>query len=37
MGSELYFTPNRNEVRDAVKNSVTEGVNTVCRYELFIN
>ena len=36
-GYETYFVPNKYEVRDSIKNSITEGVNTVCRYELFIN
>jgi len=34
---DIYFTPNKFDVRDAIKNAITEGVNTVCRYELFIN
>ena len=36
-GLDLYFNPNKFDVRDSIKNSITEGVNTVCRYELFIN
>ena len=34
---ELYFNPSKYELRDAIKNSITEGVNTVCKYDLFIN
>ena len=34
-GSELYFAPGKYEIRDAIKNAITEGVNSVCRYELF--
>lgn len=36
-GFDIHFTPSKYEVRDAIKNAITEGVNTVCRYELFIN
>jgi hypothetical protein len=34
---DLYFTPNKYDIRDAIKDSITEGVNTVCRYDLFIH
>ena len=36
-GVEIYFNPNKYDIRDAIKNSITEGVNTVCRYELFLS
>lgn len=32
---DIYFVPNKYEVRDAIKNAITEGVNIVCKYELF--
>lgn len=34
---EIFYNPNKYDVRDSIKNSITEGVNTVCRYELFIH
>lgn len=37
MNYDLFFLPNKFDVRDAIKSSITEGVNTVCRYDLFIN
>lgn len=34
---ELSFSPTKYEVRDAIKSAITEGINTVCRYELFVH
>ena len=34
---EIFFAPSRFEIRDAIKNAITDGVNTVCKYELFLN
>jgi dynein heavy chain len=36
-GSVINFTPGRYDVRDAIKNSITAGVDSVCRYDLFIS
>jgi hypothetical protein len=36
-GTDIFFNPNKYDIRDAIKNSITEGVNTVCRYELFLS
>ena len=37
IGREVTFQPNRGEIRDSIKNAITEGVNSVCKYELFQN
>jgi hypothetical protein len=34
---EIFFNPSKFDIRDAIKNSITDGVNTVCKYELFLN
>mmetsp|Transcript_44060 Transcript_44060/g.42673 ORF Transcript_44060/g.42673 Transcript_44060/m.42673 type:complete len:158 (-) Transcript_44060:739-1212(-) len=34
---ETFFSPDKFEIREAIKNSITEGVNTVCKYELFLS
>ena len=34
---DIFFVPSRFDIRDAIKNSITDGVNTVCKYELFLN
>jgi hypothetical protein len=36
-GSQINFMPGRFDVRDAIKNSITAGVDSVCRYDLFIS
>lgn len=35
VGRNLTFKPTLFDLREAVKTSIAEGVNTICRYDLF--
>ncbi len=34
---EIYFSPSKFEVRDAIKSAITQGVSNVCNYEQFLS
>lgn len=36
-GLNLQFTPSKEELKSGVKNAITDGVDAVCKYELFLN
>lgn len=33
----MTFSPSKNELKDSVRNAITDGVDAVCKYELFLN
>lgn len=36
-GLNIFFSPSKDELKTAVKSAITDGVDAVCKYELFLN